>query len=58
MITIPFKQFIKDCKDYYDIKQGEYFRIETELEMEETIFELYENEHFEVNYENNTIELY
>ena len=60
MTTIPFKQFIKDFKEYYDIKQGEHFRIENQRDMDEVIFEIYdkENTQYEIDYENNLIELY
>lgn len=60
MSTISFKQFIAVCKEYYDIKQGEYFRIENERDMDEVICEIYdkENTQYEIDYENKIIELY
>jgi len=53
--TITFKQFVKDFKDYYECK--EVF-IKTESEAEEVIYDLYETDNFEFDYENKVVELW
>lgn len=58
MITIPFKQFISDIRNYYDMKENECFRIENDTDLEITIWEIYDKEDFEMDYENNLLTLY
>lgn len=53
-MIITFKQFAADYKKYYDI---DYVEIKTELDAEEIIFDLYNTDKFEFDYENKTIEI-
>lgn len=53
-MIITFKQFAADYKKYYDIN---YVEIKTELDAEEIIFDLYNTDKFEFDYENKTIEI-
>lgn len=55
MKAITFKEFIKDYKAYYNCK--EVF-IRDEYEAEEVIYNLYNTDKFEFNYETKIIELY
>lgn len=56
--TISFKQFCKDFRKYYDLEAKEYFRIETEQYMDETIDEIYNTERYEMDYEHKIITLF
>ena len=58
MMEKTFKEFSKDYGRYYGLKTGEYFRIETEDDMQEVIYDLYDTEDFEVDYENKVIFIY
>ena len=55
---ISFKQFCKDFRNYYDLGEKEWFRIETEQYMDETIDEIYNTERYEVDYEHKIITLF
>lgn len=56
MTSITFKQFIADYNNCY---QTNYRIISTDTNnLPEIMFDLYDTDDFEVNYENNTIELY
>ena len=57
MKTINFKDFKKDYKEYYE-DDGKYLMISTYSEMQEIINDLYSTDNFEMDYENETIELY
>jgi len=56
MKTVSFKDFKKDYKEYYN--DGKYLMISTYSEMEEILFDLYSVNNFEMDYENEVIELY
>lgn len=57
MKTISFKDFKKDYKEYYK-DEDKYLMISTYSEMEEILFDLYSTDKFEMDYENEIIELY
>lgn len=50
-----FKEFAKDCQGRYKVK---FIRIANEDEMGEVLYDLYDAENFEMDYENKIIELY
>lgn len=54
MKLIPFKQFCKDYIDYYDIEDGKV-SIKTETDMDEVIFNIYDTDLYEIDYEYKTI---
>lgn len=56
MREVTFEQFTKDYNEYYqcDVR---FVRCSSD-EVEEIIDNLYDNNDFEVNYDNETIELY
>jgi len=56
MKTIAFKNFIKDYREYYN--ECNDFKINTEQDMEEVIYDLYSVESYEVDYDRKIIELY
>ena len=49
-MRVTFKKFDRDFRDYYGIKG--YYTIRTEEDMQEVIYELYDSDNFEVDYEN------
>lgn len=49
-----FKEFFNDCSAYY----GEKIISIKNSELEETIFNLYDTDDFEINYDEETIELF
>ena len=54
-MTIKFKEFIKDyCIDYFDKE----VIVRDNSEMQEVLYELYDNDVFEVNYDEKIIELF
>lgn len=53
--VITFKEFGKDYRGFYKCK--EVF-IKTESEAEEVIYDLYETDNFEFDYENKVVELW
>lgn len=55
-MKITFKKFDRDFRDYYNIR-GNY-SIRTESDLQEIIYELYDTDKFEVNYEEKIIEIY
>lgn len=55
MISISFKQFCIDFKKYYNIDSVE---IRTQSDMDEDVYEIYDSEDYEVDYENKIINLY
>ena len=57
MKTINFKEFKKDYREYYE-DDGKYLMISTYSEMQEIINDLYSTDNFEMDYENEIIELY
>jgi len=57
MKTISFKDFKKDYREYYNDKK-KCFKISTYSEMEEILFDLYNTDKFEIDYEHEMIELY
>ena len=57
MKIVSFKDFKKDYKVYYG-DASKYLIISTYSEMEEILFDLYSTDKFEMDYENETIELY
>lgn len=57
MKIILFKKFMEDYKSYYN-EQNDNFEIRTEEDMQEIIYDIYDTDKFEINYENKTIEIY
>ena len=57
MKTINFKEFIKDYREYYN-EQDKHFKIGSEEDMEDVIYDLYNVESYEVDYDRKIIELY
>lgn len=55
MKVITFKQFTIDYKEFYKEKLT---TIRTELDMQEILYDIYDSDSFEVDYENKLIELY
>lgn len=55
---ISFKQFAKDVRNYYDLGEKGYFRIEDEQDMDDTIDEIYETKRYEMDYEQKIITLF
>lgn len=55
MKNITFREFCKDYSEYYQTKE---VYIATESDMQEVIWELYDTENFEINYDNKIIEIY
>lgn len=53
--NISFKQFKVDYEQYYNEKLS---TIRTEFEMDEVIYDLYDTDNYEINWDNETIELY
>ena len=53
-MTITFKEFIKDYCKYYNEKE---VIVRDNSEMQEVLYELYDNDVFEVNYDEKIIEL-
>lgn len=51
-----FKDFCKDYREYYQVK-GRFY-IPTEDDMQEVIYDLYDTEDFEVDYENEVVFIY
>jgi hypothetical protein len=58
MRIVNFKDFNKDYGKYYGLKNGEYFNIKDESEMQEILYEIYDTENFEIDYYRKIIELY
>lgn len=56
MKLISFKQFCKDYINYYDIKDGKV-SIKTETDMDEVIFNIYDTDLYEIDYEYKIITL-
>jgi hypothetical protein len=57
MKEISFNDFIKDYREYYD-ERSKHISIRTEDDMQEVLFDIYDVENFEIDYENEIIELY
>lgn len=55
MIIKSFKEFIKDYQEYYNAKD---FIIKTESDFEDVIYELYDKEGFDIDYEHKIIEIF
>jgi hypothetical protein len=55
MKTLTFKQFISDYEEYY---QEKLTTIRTESDMQEILYNIYDTDSFEMDYENKLIELY
>ena len=53
-MTITFKEFIKDYCKYYNEKE---VIVRDNSEMQEVLYELYDNDVFEINYDEKIIEL-
>ena len=49
-MKITFEKFDKDYREFYNIK-GRY-SIRTESEMQEVIYDLYDTDSFEIDYDN------
>lgn len=54
-MTITFKEFIKDYCKHYNEKE---VIVRDNSEMQEVLYELYDNDDFEINYDEKTIELF
>jgi hypothetical protein len=57
MKIVSFKEFIKDYMGYYNAKNNN-FSIRTNEEMQEIMYDIYDTDNFEINYDNKTIEMY
>jgi hypothetical protein len=57
MRAVKFKDFIKDYKEYYS-DNSEIFTIRTRDDMQEILYEIYNTEDFEIDYDRKLIELY
>lgn len=55
-MEITFKQFNKDFREYYNVKDS--YTIRTHSDMEEVIYDLYNTDDFDINYDKNIIELF
>lgn len=55
MEIISFKQFIKDYEEYYSEK---ITTIRTEYDMEEVIWDIYDTDKYEFDFDKKIIELY
>lgn len=54
-MIITFKEFIKDYYKYYNEKE---VIIRNNSEMQDVLYELYDTDEFEINYDERTIELF
>lgn len=56
MKIISFKDFINDYREYYNVH--DFIKIGTESDMQEVLYDIYNTDQFEIDYENKLIELY
>jgi hypothetical protein len=57
MKIVKFKYFKKDYRKYYN-EDSNCISIRTEDKMQETLFDIYDTDDFEIDYEKEIIELY
>jgi|GEM_PF-4920881 len=56
-MIITFKEFDNHFRKHYQLKKESY-TIESEYDMQEILYELYNIENFEIDYNNRIIELF